>query len=165
MQLNSIIEEVLESTMTNLDKAIKLTERVFSGIVDKGGVPYFEHCKRVCDIAVTKYNINEDERCAAYLHDVLEDTDITEDDLREYGFSERTIELVKKLTRPDGITYMDYIRGIANSGDEGLIYIKLSDNQDNSDPERINNLPESERSIVKRYNKARRILLEGLDNA
>lgn len=139
-----------------VNKARKLVAELFAGIVDKGGHPYAEHCYRVAmrlpDTAT------EDEVCAALLHDVIEDTLWGADDLRRAGFSERTVSLVENLSRPEGMTYMDWIRSIKATGDSGLIAIKMADNADNSDPVRIAQLPEDQRDIVKRYERARKIL-------
>lgn len=131
----------------------------FAGSLDKGGEPYVNHCLRVMERLPDW--CGQDEWHAALLHDVLEDTDTTAADLRAFGFTERTIWLVERLTRPvgpDRPTYMDYIRSIAESGDKSLVAIKLADNADNSDPSRITQLPASERDIAKRYERARRIL-------
>jgi (p)ppGpp synthase/HD superfamily hydrolase len=142
----------------NLDFTRALVRRLFAGVTDKGGKPYAEHCERVERLLGP--DATEDERHAALLHDVLEDTSTTADDLRAMGYSARTAYLVLRLTRlaADG-TYMDYIRGIAASGDQGLIRIKLADNADNSAPERIACLPPEQRDILRRYERARKILM------
>lgn len=132
---------------------------LFDGVTDKGGKPYIGHCMRVMDRLPETATIAE--KCAAILHDVIEDTNYTADDLRKRGFSDRTVWLVEQLSRPAGVTYMDFIRKIKATGDAGLIAIKLADNADNSDPERIACLPEAERDIVKRYERARKILTTG----
>lgn len=147
--------------MSNLEHASNIAYETFYGVKDKGGHPYYDHCYRVSQYT-KELGGTEEEQIAAILHDLVEDTNWTLEDLRKEGFSDRVVCLVDKLTRPKGITYMDYIRSITNSGDIGLIKIKLADNKDNSDPERINQLPESERSIIIRYNKARKLLEQAL---
>lgn len=140
-----------------------LVARLFEGVVDKGGKPYADHCERVANSLPV--DSTKDEVCAAFLHDVIEDTPTTAADLRALGYSERTIWLVERLTRakgPDRPSYMDYIRGIAATRDRGLIAIKLADNADNSDPARIAQLPEAERGIADRYARARKILESAL---
>lgn len=140
--------------------AIHRTERyiagLFAGVTDKGGHPYVEHCYRV---AGRLSDAPDDDVLAALLHDVVEDTTVSLEDLRAQGYSERTLWLVDKLTRrPEDGTYMDWIRSLAETGDAGLIRIKLADNLDNSDPARIAALPPDQRDIVRRYERARRIL-------
>lgn len=105
---------------------------------------------------------DEDEYLAALLHDVLEDTEFTETDLCDLGYSEKTIGIVKLLTRPAGVTYLDWIRQIAASGNEGAIRVKLADNTHNSDPDRLAQLPSEQRSIAKRYERSMRILRDAI---
>lgn len=145
-----------DEEMSKITDARLLADALFQGVVDKGGKPYIGHCERVTSRLPDW--VSDDERCAAMLHDVIEDTPTTAADLRRFGFSDRTVALVEQLSRPAGVTYMDWIRQIKATGDRGLIAIKLADNADNSDPERIAQLPESERSILGRYERARRIL-------
>ncbi len=97
-------------------------------------------------------------RYIALLHDVLEDTDVTAGMLLERGYSERVVRIVQMLSRPVGITYMDWIARLKATGDDEVIAIKLADNADNFDPSRIACLPETERGIARRYEQARAIL-------
>jgi (p)ppGpp synthase/HD superfamily hydrolase len=140
-----------------IEAARQLMRFMFDRIVDKGGNPYSEHCDRV-EQRLPDW-VTEDARCAALLHDIIEDTPVTADDLRADGFSDRTVWLVEKLSRrPEDGTYIEWIKAIAATGDAELIAIKLSDNIDNSDPDRIAALPPEQRDIVRRYERARRIL-------
>jgi (p)ppGpp synthase/HD superfamily hydrolase len=144
-----------------VDTTLSFVRRVFADRVDKGGKPYADHCLRV--MKALPAGATDDERMAALLHDVVEDTDWTLDQLSEAGWPRMTVAMVGYLTRsPESGTYMDYIHRIAASGDPGLIAIKLADNADNSDPVRIAALPPEERGIVKRYERARRVLLDAL---
>lgn len=148
---------IREDQKTMLENARVLVRQLFEGIFDKGGKPYSEHCERV-EQRLPDW-VSEDARCAAVLHDVIEDTPTTGSDLIDAGFSFRTVHLVEKLSRrPEDGTYMDWIKAIATTGDAELIAIKLCDNLDNSDPERIAALPPEQRDIVRRYERARRIL-------
>jgi guanosine-3',5'-bis(diphosphate) 3'-pyrophosphohydrolase len=141
-----------------VESTVVFVRQVFAGKVDKGGKPYADHCIRV--MMRLPPETPNDERMAALLHDVVEDTHITLADLRLQGWSERTVTLVEKLTRfPGAGTYMDYVRGIATSGDPGLIVIKLADNADNCAPDRLASLPaEKRQSLLQRYAHARRAL-------
>lgn len=142
-----------------------LVETLFLGVLDKGGKPYADHCVRVA-LDIELQGAPKNVVAAAMLHDVIEDVPGWDADrLRDHGFSIRTVALVEALSRPAGSVYMDWIRQIAASGDEWLIRIKLADNADNSSPERIAALPESERGILDRYHRARKILLSGLEKA
>src|ERR1700721_3072233 len=106
-----------------LDETRAWITELFAGVFDKSGDLYVNHCFRVEQGLGTE--ATEDERHAALLHDVVEDTSITYEDLFRRGFSERTIELIIFLTFDDpNLTYMDQIRTIAFTKDKGLINIK-----------------------------------------
>ena len=154
-----------------LDETRTYISELFAGVLDKGGVPYAEHCFRVEQ--GLPFDATEDERHAALLHDVLEDCSdkVSPVDLLMRGYSDRTVELVHALTfsgpySPYTGTYMDKIRRIRDSGDRGLINIKLSDNRDNSDPVRhLCFEPLDSERRMKKYNKARMALNEALEEA
>lgn len=100
---------------------------------------------------------------AALLHDSVEDHHITRAALQAKGYRSRVIVIIDGLTRdPAQQTYHDKMVQTASSGDVVLILAKLADNRDNSTPDRIADLPEERRSLIKRYRKARRTLFDGL---
>jgi (p)ppGpp synthase/HD superfamily hydrolase len=142
------------------EKTIEFIKRAHAGQVDKAGQPYHLHPMAVAELLPP--DSDEDEYLAALLHDVLEDTEITETDLCDLGYSEKTIGIVKLLTRPAGVSYLDWIRQIAASGNEGAIRVKLADNIHNSDPDRLAQLPPEQRSIAKRYERSIRIMRDAL---
>ena len=146
-------------TMPTLDETIAFIKEAHKGQRTKGGDPYWTHPVAVMNLIPD--DATDDERHAALLHDVIEDCGYTKGALLRAGYSERTVWLVEKLSRPEGRdrpTYSQWIRSIAESRDKGLIRIKLADNQHNSDPERIAKLPENERGIVERYNRSMPVL-------
>jgi (p)ppGpp synthase/HD superfamily hydrolase len=96
----------------------------------------------------------------ALLHDVLEDTPYTAEDLKVMEFSDSVINAVVILTRGENQEYMDYIRAIKASKNQIAIEVKLADLRHNIDPDRVAQLPASKRGIVKRYNEAIKILTE-----
>lgn len=157
--------------MKTLEETINFAKAAHEGQTDAGGFPYHEHLFRVCmrvhdlikryDITIDPDDIAHIEQ-AAILHDVIEDTPTSANDLLQAGFSVRTVALVQGLSRPTGLTYMEWITNISTSGDIGLILIKLADNRDNADPDRIAQLPPEKRSIIKRYEKAYNRLITGL---
>lgn len=143
---------------------------------DKGGQPYIAHLMRVMLRTIDKVNalpegaMTEEEKIetieAAILHDVVEDfefTGVTVEDLIAEGFSEGTIRRVKRLSGKHGMTYQENIKAMATEGDLGTMLIKLSDNEDNSDPARIAALPEEERSISNRYERSKDTLRWGIE--
>jgi len=101
--------------------AKELAKKLHDGMTDKYGNPYFYHLERVANrVRDMEYNMVDETSeinlyiVAAYLHDVIEDTDyLIGDIIDEYG--ETVAEAVKLLTRDKEETYADYIVGIKNS--------------------------------------------------
>ena len=129
------------------------------GQKDKQGKPYWHHPVAVADM-VGRRGGSDDEIMAALLHDVVEDTDYTIDNLRKLSWTARTLRLVWIMTRRDTETHFEYIHRIADSQDQEAILLKLSDISHNAD-ERRGPIPDG---LLVRYNKSRGILYEGLRN-
>jgi (p)ppGpp synthase/HD superfamily hydrolase len=142
-----------------IDETIEFIKQAHAGQTDKAGNPYWHH-----PVSVMKRlgeDATDDARLAALLHDVLEDTPHTADDLIAMGYPLAVVSAVQILTRPQGAerpTYMDWIRVVAASGNQIAIRVKIADNEDNSDPARIAALPPEGRDIVNRYERSLRIL-------
>lgn len=92
--------------MSTFTKAIVLAAQAHHGQM-YGEVPYICHCMQVALAMDT-----DDERLVAILHDVIEDTDVTFDDLRAAGFSDLIIDNVVELTHEKNQPYDDYILSI-----------------------------------------------------
>src|SRR5438874_7380825 len=88
--------------MATIERALQIAAQAHAGQRDKGGLPYILHPLRVM-MAVE----GEEGQIVAVLHDVLEDTAVTAEDLRQAGFSERVIATVLCVTRPKGESYAD----------------------------------------------------------
>lgn len=114
----------------NLDLAIKIATDAHAGQVDKGGQPYILHPLRVMLAMET-----EDERIVAVLHDVIEDTAITANDLYwMHGFKPSIMIAVVALTRGKNEDYFDFIRRCM--GNPLARAVKIADILDNLDPRR-----------------------------
>lgn len=137
--------------MSTLERAIGIAAEAHAGQTDKSGAPYILHPLRVM-MRVE----GEDARIAAVLHDLVEDTHWTFDDLRTEGFDEAVVAALDALTRREGELYMDFCRRAATN--ELARQVKLADIDDNLDPARVAALPEQNRSLPDRYRKARAIL-------
>ena len=149
--------------MPTIDETVALIKRAHDGQKTKSGEPYWTHPVAVMMLLPPDATI--DERHAALLHDVLEDTYLTANDLVGFGYSDETIKIVRMVTRPKDEprpSYMDWIRSISASGNRGAMKVKLADNIHNSDPDRIAALPPEERDIVKRYKRSMRVLKSAL---
>lgn len=117
------------------------------GQTDKSGVPYILHPARVAaDFS------DEAEACAAWLHDVVEDTAYTIDDIRLAGFGEAICNAVKTLTHDKQIPYADYVKRIAK--DPIARAVKLADLQDNMDTSRLPVLDEEAERRLAKYRAA-----------
>lgn len=115
---------------------LSLIKNLHHNQFDKAGDPYWQHPLAV--MRLLPPSASEDARHAALLHDVLEDTPTTEADLRFFGYSDRIVHIVRKLSRLPGDpgSYKDWIRSIAESGDLDVMLVKRADMQHNSDPVR-----------------------------
>jgi (p)ppGpp synthase/HD superfamily hydrolase len=141
-----------------------LAELAHRGQVDKAGVDYIQHPRAVARI-LRNQGHPDDVVIAGLLHDVVEDTTVTLDDLREFGFPEPVVQAVDSVTRREGSAYpdgkepyMDLIRRAATDPIGRLV--KLADGLTNSDPARLALLTESEREwFTAKYARARKVLL------
>lgn len=134
-------------TTTLLESAIALAVRAHAGQRDKYGAPYVLHPLRVmlrCE--------GELARIVAVLHDVVEDTPITLDELRAQGFPETVIEALDLLTRRAGDSYEAFIERIAPH--PLARRVKLADLEDNMDVRRITVWQEDTATRLERYRRA-----------
>lgn len=124
------------------------------------GEPYMNHVDRVANGVYGWKAI-----CVAYLHDVVEDTNVSLEAIYQL-FPEEIVDAVIILTRnPDDplqATYMDYIALVASSGNDLAIKVKLSDLDDNMrDTEKLS--PEHREFAIRRYTRAKSLILDVLD--
>lgn len=141
----------------NLEQARELAREAHRGQVDKAGRPYHEHVEAVSDLLCEH---GPDAQIAGLLHDVIEDTDVSADDLRAAGVPEHVVEAVLSVSRRDDETYMDMIRRAAAHPLGRLV--KLADNAHNSSEPRLAVLdPENAAFLRRRYQRARAVLLTG----
>ncbi len=138
-----------------LNRAIEIANRAHKGQVDKAGAPYILHPLRVM---MTQEN--EIERICAVLHDVVEDSDITLDDIREEGFSEEVVEVLDCLTKRAGESYNNFIGRIL--GNETACRVKLADLCDNMDITRIKNPTDMDTERIEKYQEAADRILDAL---
>ena len=116
---------------TNLTKkALKICFNAHINQVDKTGLPYVFH-----PFHLAEQMNSEDEVCVALLHDTVEDTDITFEDLINEGFNDNIISALKLLTHNDDTPYMDYIYKIKTNPIARIV--KLADLYHNSDLTRL----------------------------
>ncbi len=140
--------------MASLERAIEIAATAHAGQLDRSGQPYVLHPLRVM-LAVN----SEHERMAAVLHDVVEDSAITYDDLMREGFPTEVVEAVRALTRAKGGSRIDAARKAVRNPIARAV--KLADVADNMDLSRISNPSEKDHARQREYEQVREILLTG----
>jgi (p)ppGpp synthase/HD superfamily hydrolase len=134
--------------MTLVERAIHRALEAHSGQKEENGRPYLLHPLRLMLRMDT-----EQEMAAAVLHDVVEDTDITLEDLRAEGFPEEVLAAVALLTHDKRkVAYREYIERIA--ADPIARKVKLADLEDNLNVMRLARLGVHETFRLKRYFEA-----------
>jgi (p)ppGpp synthase/HD superfamily hydrolase len=142
--------------MSTLERAIEIAARAHAGQVDKAGQPYILHPLRLM-LAVTTPH----ERMAAVLHDVVEDTPITLDDLKSEGFPLEVLEAVSALTKTKGESRLAAAKRAANHPIARVV--KLADVTDNLDIRRIPLPTEQDHARLNEYEQVKALLLEASD--
>jgi (p)ppGpp synthase/HD superfamily hydrolase len=144
---------MIYSDMTK--KAINVMYEAHHGQKDKGGFPYCFHPYQVAQ------GMEDEISCTcALLHDVVEDTDITMEDLTDMGFPKEVTDVLKLLTHEKGIPYMDYVRNLAENPTARRV--KLADLKHNSDLTRLKEVTDRDLERIEKYRKAI-AFLEGID--
>jgi (p)ppGpp synthase/HD superfamily hydrolase len=113
-----------------IDEALELAVRYFSGVKDKDGEPYIMHCLRVMH-GVTDPLAQQ----VAVMHDLVEDTEVTLEMLRERGFDVAVVEAVELVTHPPELSYAEYVMRLKSN--PLARQVKLSDLRDNAALNRI----------------------------
>ena len=137
-----------------LGRAISIAAEAHAGQKDRAGAPYILHPIRLM-IQMDSENV----MMAAVLHDVVENSVWTLDDLRKEGYSNEVLNAVDSLTHRDkeGEDYWDYIQRAKS--DPIAIKVKLADLEDNLNPDRLNEVTEKDEKRFDRYRKAQEMLL------
>lgn len=137
--------------------ARRVAVRAHQGQTDKGGAPYIGHPARVARL-VSMATTSQSAIAAAWLHDVVEDTDVTLDALSAAGFPAEVVDAVEALTHRKGETRVAYIERVR--GNLLAVQVKRCDIQDNLDHNRLAALPDLDRErLESKYAKDSRNLL------
>ena len=138
----------------SLGLAVRIAREAHAGQVDKSGADYIGHPLRVMDAVETT-----EAKTVAVLHDVVEDTPITIDDLRAGGFSEPVLAAVDAVTKRKGETLAESMARVVAIPLARTV--KLADVADNSDPSRLALLPIVDRArLQKKYAQTLELLGE-----
>ena len=154
----------------NFSQTVSFIKDAHSGVNDAGGVPYWKHPYAVAMLLHEIFErVTEDEMIAALLHDVIEDTDYTAENLLDMGYSEEIVATVVTLSTdvPENksMPYVEKIAELIETGNIGAMMIKYADNVHNSLSSRLVVFPwENAERKTKKYNASKELLVDAMEN-
>lgn len=131
-----------------LNKMLVLATNAHAGQYDLSGQPYILHPLKVMYYLKTD---DEELQCIALGHDVIEDCDVTYEDLRNEGFSDRVIDGIGCLTKIPGETFNEYKAKVKSNLD--AVKVKMQDLRHNSDIRRLRGITEKDIRRIERYHQ------------
>ena len=136
------------NTSEMLARAIAFAAQQHQGQFDKAGRPYVLHC-----LKVMHYLKSDDDELSsiAVLHDVVEDTGATYQDLTQLGMSDRVVQGIRCMTKLPGQTPDEYLQQVLSNHDSVLV--KMADLRHNSDIRRLKGVTDKDIRRVEKYNK------------
>lgn len=134
-------------------KAMKLCFQAHKDQLDKSGMPYVFH-----PFHLAEQMEDESTTVTALLHDVVEDTPYTLEDLKEMGFSPEVLEALSLLTHDDAVPYLDYVANIKSNPIARAV--KLADLAHNCDLTRLDTVDEKAIARAEKYKSAIALLSE-----
>lgn len=134
-----------------LEKALLIATKAHAGQTDKAGSAYIFHPIRVSCRCFT-----DEEKIVALLHDVIEDTDVTNDYLLAEGFPRNIVDAILSVTRNEDESYEDFIKR-CKSNPIGR-QVKLRDLEDNMDISRLQQVTEKDVERLNKYIQAYKYL-------
>jgi len=140
---------VIYTEMTK--KALKLCFEAHKEQIDKSGMPYVFH-----PFHLAEQMQDEESTIVALLHDVVEDTDYTLDDLSKMGFDDSVLAAINLMTHMEGVPYMDYVEQIKTNPIAKTV--KLADLRHNSDMTRFDVVTPRDRERAEKYLAAIKLL-------
>lgn len=112
--------------MHPIDIALQIATRAHAGQLDRDGYPVILH-----PLTVGLMGHTDEEKMAGFLHDVVEDSDYTFDDLLQAGIPVGVVNALRLLTHRKDIPYFDYVQHIIDSGNPIALQVKYNDLQHN----------------------------------
>ena len=134
-------------------KAMKLCFEAHKDKTDQSNLPYVFH-----PFHVAEQMTDEKTTIVALLHDVIEDTSYTLQDLQELGFDQDVLEALALLTHDKNVPYMEYVAKIKPNPIARAV--KLADLRHNSDLTRMDEITEAALKRVEKYKAAMQLLME-----
>lgn len=133
--------------MNLYNKALEIATEAHSGQFDKAGEDYIQHPLYVASLVST-----EKEKAVALLHDVIEDSSITKEDLLLSGIDPEVVEAVLILTKQPSDSYQSYLERV--KGNELARIVKLADLTHNSNLSRLKKITKKDEDRLQKYAKA-----------
>ena len=130
-----------------VDLALSIARKAHEGQLDKAGVDYIEH-----PIYVASQVATEEEKAVALLHDVIEDSPVSAEELLQAGLPETVVTAVQVLTKKKEQDYQTYLETVKKNPLARVV--KLADLKHNSDLSRLSSITEKDRERLKKYKKA-----------
>ena len=130
-----------------VDLALSIARKAHEGQLDKAGVDYIEH-----PIYVVSQVDTEEEKAVALLHDVIEDSSVTAEELLNAGLPETVVTAIQILSKKKGQDYQTYLENVKSNPLARVI--KLADLKHNSDLSRLPSITAEDRERLKKYKKA-----------
>ena len=130
-----------------LELALSIATEAHNGQFDKAGVDYIEH-----PIYVASQVDTEEEKAVALLHDVIEDSPVSAEELLQAGLPETVVTAVHVLTKKKEQDYQTYLETVKKNPLARVV--KLADLKHNSDLSRLSSITEKDRERLKKYKKA-----------
>ncbi len=149
-----------DSLLEDLKKTIEIAKATHEGQTDKAGKPYFEHVQTVSELAseiIFSWNEEYDDfliqaQIVSYLHDVVEDTSLTIDDLWKFQVPTDCILAIETLTKSKGQDYNDYLSRVKLN--KLATVVKIADLTHNSDLSRLEEVTPADLERLDKYQKA-----------
>ena len=130
-----------------VDLALSIARKAHEGQLDKAGVDYIEH-----PIYVASQVDTEEEKAVALLHDVIEDSPVSAEELLQAGLPETVVTAVQVLTKKKEQDYQTYLETVKKNPLARVV--KLADLKHNSNLSRLSSITEKDRERLKKYKKA-----------
>ena len=130
-----------------VDLALSIARQAHEGQLDKAGVDYIEH-----PIYVASQVDTEEEKAVALLHDVIEDSPFTAEELLLAGLLETVVTAVQILSKKKGQDYQTYLENVKSNPLARVV--KLADLKHNSDLSRLSSVTDKDLERLEKYKKA-----------
>ena len=161
MIMNKILQ-IKEQSKNGMNKLIEtslgIAVKAYRGKVDKAGKEYILHPLRVMSKMTTDY-----EQATAILHDVIDDSDFTKEDLSKAGIPPEVVEAVVCISKKKGESYEDYIKRVAQN--KIARKVKIADIEDNIDVLRLDTIIDEDLKRIKKYHTAHKYLTSSPSHA